>query len=258
MTTRKRRNPSTGGRKKKALAEIPERAPVARKKMAAFFDPESGSKDGAPEKQHAKEKVMLPETEKHLKRVAVKVHVSSLPADPAAAKPAAAAVKKKKEPTPEKAKASPAKTVKKDAPQADKSRESSAKGGAATGGKEQVAQQPAPSGGGSSVVGYVALFAAIAALGLVWFFASTTTGSPSVLKELRTHEAALVKQVDALSAKVDALEAKMKAAEKEKLVKSVNSSLEAIDKLAADADPKTAEALKKMKAEMEKLAAGMK
>ncbi len=200
---------------------------------------------------------MLPETEKHLKRVAVKVHVSKLPADPAAAKPAAA--KKKKEPTSEKVKASPTKAVKKDAPpQADKGGKGSAKAGAATGGKEQVVQQPAPSDGGSNVVGFVALFAAIAALGLVWFFASTTTGSPSVLKELRTHEAALVKQVDALSAKVDALEAKMRAAEKEKLVKSVNSSLEAIDKLAADADPKTAAMLKEMKAEMEKLAAGMK
>jgi len=170
MTTRKRRNPSTGGKKKKALAEIPERAPVARKKMAAFFDPESGSKNNAPENQNSKEKIMLPETEKHLKRVAVKVHVSKLPADPAVAKPVAAAVKKKKTPAAGAAKTSPAKAGKKGASQADKNEKVSAKSTATAGGKGQAT--PSQSGGGSSVVGFVALFAAIAALGLVWFYAS--------------------------------------------------------------------------------------
>lgn len=246
MSAVKKRSSSTGARKKKALAEVPERAPVAKKKMAAFFDPESSSGEG----------VLLPETEKHLERVAVKVQVSKLPLEPTAAKPVSTVGAKKKIATPPKAETSPETVGKENIKQDDKNKNNLVKGGTIMSEKEQVVQQT--ESGGSNLVGFVALFAAIAALGLVWFYASTSTGSPSVLNELQKSKVSLAQKIDALDAKVDAMEAKMAAAEKEKLAKSVNSSMEALDKLAATADPKTAAMLKKMKAEMGKMVTEVK
>jgi len=255
MSATKRRGPSTGGRKKKALAEVPERAPVAKRKMAAFFDPGSDSKGGVPENPDAEGKTMLPETEKHLKRVAVKVQVSKLPPAPMSEKPASvgggakAKISKAVETSPES-------VGRQDIEQDNKNENILVKGGKVMSEQEQVVQQT--ESGGSNLIGFVALFAAIAALALVWFYASTSTGSPSVLSDLQKSKVTLVEKIDALDAKVDALEAKMVAAEKEKLAKSVNSSMEALDKLAASADPKTAAMLKKMRAEMEKMVTDVK
>ncbi|MCK4378605.1 MAG: hypothetical protein KAW01_04645 [Deltaproteobacteria bacterium] len=255
MSATKRRGSSTGGKKKKALAEVPERAPVAKKKMAAFFDSEASPKDVADESLNAAGKSLLPETEKHLKRVVVKVQVSKLPPEPVTGKPASAGGGTKAE-IPKAVETSLETAGKKDIEQDNRNENNLVKGGKIMSEQEQVVQQT--ESGGSNLVGFVALFAAIAALALVWFYASTSTGSPSVLNELQKSKVTLAEKIDALDAKVDALEAKMVAAEKEKLAKSVNSSMEALDKLAATADPKTAAMLKKMKAEMEKMVTEVK
>ena len=304
MSAVKHRGSSSGGKKKKALAEVPERAPVAKRKMAAFFDREASPKDAASESLNTAGKSLLPETEKHLKRVAVKVQVSKLPPGPMAEKPASVgegtkaeipkvaetsselpetekhlkrvAVKVQvsklpPEPMAEKpasvgegtkaeipkvAETSSETVGKQDIEQDNNNKNNLVKGGKVMGEQEQVVQQT--ESGGSNLVGFVALFAAVAALALVWFYASTSTGSPSVLSALQKNKVAMAQKIDALDAKVDAMEAKMVATEKEKLAKSVNSSMEAIDKLAATADPKTAAMLKKMKAEMGKLVAEVK
>ncbi|MBN2333685.1 MAG: hypothetical protein JXO49_09460 [Deltaproteobacteria bacterium] len=241
MSATKRRKPAAGtGKRKKALAEVPERAPVARQKMAAFFDSETREGDMMAGK--TKDSTPIPETEKHLAKVAVKVDVKNLPAEPpkaAAAKEPLSAVKP-----------SPGKAGAKDNRQESVNKNDSAKGDAKMSGKTQGSCQR--NDGGSNMVGFVALFAAIAALALVWFYASTATGSPSVLNDLQKSKVELVEKIDALDAKVSALDAKFVAAEKAKLVKSVNDSLEAINALAANADPKTAELLKKMQVEMQK------
>ncbi|NIA20106.1 MAG: hypothetical protein GWP07_06730 [Xanthomonadaceae bacterium] len=255
MSATKRRGSSTGGKKKKALAEVPERAPVAKRKMAAFFDREASPKDAADESLKTAEKSLLPETEKHLKRVAVKVQVSKLPPEPMAEKPVSVAEGTKTE-IPKVAETSPETVGKQNIEQDNRNENNLVKGGKIMSEQEQVVQQT--ESGGSNLVGFVALFAAIAALALVWFYASTSTGSPSVLSALQKSKVTMVEKIDALDAKVDALEAKMVAAEKEKLAKSVNSSMEALDKLAANADPKTAAMLKKMKAEMEKMVTEVK
>jgi hypothetical protein len=255
MSATKHRGSSTGGKKKKALAEVPERAPVAKKKMAAFFDSEASTKDFADESQNDAGKSLLPETEKHLKRVAVKVQVSKLPPVPMAEKPAFVGGGEKAE-IPKVAETSSETVGKQDIEQDDNNENNLVKGGKVMSEQEQVVQQT--ESGGSNLVGFVALFAAIAALALVWFYASTSTGSPSVLNELQKSKVILAEKIDALDAKVDALEAKMVADEKEKLATSVNSSMEALDKLAATADPKTAAMLKKMKAEMEKMVTEIK
>jgi len=256
MSATKQRGPSTGARKKKALAEVPKRAPVAKKKMAAFFDPASDSKGGVPENPDTEGKAMLPETEKHLKRVAVKVQVSRLPAEPKSEKPASGVGISPAESS-KVAETSPEAVGRQDIRQDNKNENNLVKGGKVMSEQEQMVQQT-ESGGGSNLIGFVALFAAIAALALVWFYASTATGSPSVLSELQKSKVSLAEKIDALDAKVDALDAKIVAAEKEKLAKSVNSSMEALDKLAANADPKTAAMLKKMKAEMEKMVVEIK
>ena len=256
MSATKRGGPTTGGRKKKALVEVPERAPVAKRKMAAFFDREASAKDAADESLSTAGKSLLPETEKHLKRVAVKVQVSKLPPEPMAEKPASVAEGTKTE-IPKVAETSPETVGKQNIEQDDNNEKNLVKGGKVMSEQEQVVQQT-ESGGGSTLVGYVALFAAIAALALVWFYASTSTGSPSVLSALQKSKVTLAQRIDALDAKVDALEAKGVADEKERLAKSVNSSMEVLDKLAANADPKTAAMLKKMKAEMEKMVTEVK
>ncbi|MEA2107848.1 MAG: hypothetical protein U9P07_00295, partial [Pseudomonadota bacterium] len=235
-----------------------EREPVARKKMAAFFDSEASPtspKDLADESLNAAGKSLLPETEKHLKRVAVKVQVYKLPPEPVTEKQAyngggtKAEISKAVETSPEA-------VGKQDIEQDDKNENNLVKGGKVMSEQEQVVQQT--ESGGSNLVGFVALFAAIAALVLVWFYASTSTGSPSVLNGLQKSQVDLAQKIDVLEAKVDAFEAKMEAAEKEKLAKSVNSSMEALDELAATADPKTAAMLKKMKAEMEQMVTEVK
>ena len=255
MSAVKHRGSSSGGKKKKALAEVPERAPVAKRKMAAFFDREASPKDAASESLNTAGKSLLPETEKHLKRVAVKVQVSKLPPGPMAEKPASVGEGTKAE-IPKVAETSSETVGKQDIEQDNNNKNNLVKGGKVMGEQEQVVQQT--ESGGSNLVGFVALFAAVAALALVWFYASTSTGSPSVLSALQKNKVAMAQKIDALDAKVDAMEAKMVATEKEKLAKSVNSSMEAIDKLAATADPKTAAMLKKMKAEMGKLVAEVK
>lgn len=256
MSATRRRGSSAGGRKKKALAEVPERAPVAKKKMAAFFDPGGDSKSDAPEKSDTGAKSILPETEKHLKRVAVKVQVSTMPAEPKSEKPAPGAGFSPAESS-QVVETSPAAVGRQDIRQDNKNENNLVKGGKVMSEQEQMVQQT-ESGGGSNLIGFVALFVAIAALALVWFYASTATGSPSVLSNLQKSKVSLAQKIDALDAKVDALEAKMVAADKEKLAKSVNSSIEVLDKLAANADPKTAAMLKKMKAEMEKMVTEVK
>ena len=256
MSATKRRGPSTGGKKKKALAEVPERAPVAKRKMAAFFDRDASPQDAADESLNTAGKSLLPETEKHLKRVAVKVQVSKLPPEPIAEKPASVGEKVKTEIS-KVVETSPETVGKQDIEHGDNNENNLVKGGKAMSEQEEQVVQQTESGG-SNLVGFVALFAAIAALALVWFYASTSTGSPSVLNALQKSKVTLAQKIDALDAKVNALEAKMVAAEKEKLAKSVNASMEAIDKLAATADPKTAAMLKKMKAEMGKLVTEVK
>ncbi|MEA3241147.1 MAG: hypothetical protein U9P37_06210 [Pseudomonadota bacterium] len=279
MSTTKSRSPSTGGKKKKALAEVPEREPVVRKKMAAFFDSEASPtspKDLADESLNAAGKSLLPETEKHLKRVAVKVQVSKLPPEPVTEKqvtkgggtkaeipeavetsPEAVETSPEAvETSPEAVETSPEAVGKQDIEQDDKNKNNLVKGGKVMSEQEQVVQQT--ESGGSNLVGFIALFAAIAALVLVWFYASTSTGSPSVLNGLQKSQVDLAQKIDVLEAKVDAFETRMEVAEKEKLAKSVNSSMEALDELAATADPKTAAMLKKMKAEMEQMVTEIK
>jgi len=187
--------------------------------------------------------------------VAVKVKVAKLPPEPVAEKSISVGEGTKAE-IPKAAETSLETAGKQDIEQDNNNENNLAKGGKVMSEKEQVVQQT--ESGGSNLVGFIALFAAIAALALVWFYASTSTGSPSVLNSLQKSKVTMAQKVDALDAKVDALEAKMVAAEKEKLAKSVNSSMEALDKLAANADPKTAAMLKKMKAEMEKMVTEVK
>ena len=255
MSATKRRDPSTGAKKKKALAEVPERAPVAKKKMAAFFASDTGSKDVADKSQNDAGKSLLPETERHLKRVAVKVQVSKLPPEPVTEKPVSDGGGTKVE-IPKVAETSLETVGKQDIEQDDKNKNNSVKGGKVMSEKEEMVQQT--ESGGSNLVGFVALFAAIAALALVWFYASTSTGSPSVLNSLQKSKVMMAQKIDALDAKVDALEAKMVAAEKGKLVQSVHSSEEILDKLAATSDPETAAMLKEMKAELEKMLTAVK
>ncbi len=255
MSAAKRREPSTGAKKKKALAEVPERVPVARKKMAALFAADAGSKDVADKSQNDAGESLLPETERHLKRVAVKVQVSKLPPEPVTEDPVSDGGETKVEIT-KVAETSLETAGKQDIEQDDKNENNLVKGGKVMSEKEEMVQQT--ESGGSNLVGFVALFAAIAALTLVWFYASTSTGSPSVLNSLQKSKVTMAQKIDALDARVDTLEAKMVAAEKEKLAKSVNASMEALDKLAANADAKTAAMLKKMKAEMEKMVTEVK
>ncbi|MBN2233451.1 MAG: hypothetical protein JW781_11640 [Deltaproteobacteria bacterium] len=123
--------------------------------------------------------------------------------------------------------------------------------------EQRVVQQQAEAGTGG-MVSFVALFVAIAALALVWFYASTSTGSPSVLSDLQKSKGALTARIDAIDAKVDALNAKLVEAEKAKLQKSVAASVEALETMAANAEGEVAEALKKMQADLQKMIDGVK
>ncbi|MBW1645369.1 MAG: hypothetical protein JRJ56_03435 [Deltaproteobacteria bacterium] len=242
----KSKKPAKGGRKKKALAEIPEQVKVSRDKMAAFFAPEKAAGAG----KTAKKK-----TAPNAGRKAAggaKAGSDRLPATEAILRAAAAANEKL---AAERGKTSPGDAGKPDMGKIGENENNLVKGGKIMSEKEQVVVKK--ESGGGNLLGLVALFASIAALALVWFYVSTSSGgsSPSVLTGLQKSQAKLAVQVEALSKKVDSLEAKLVAAEKEKLAKSVASSLEALKKLEATADPKTAEMLKKMEAEMQKMLA---
>ncbi len=228
MSADKGKKAAKGGRKKKALAEIPEQVKVSRQKMTAFFAPEKAKE--APAGKEA---------------------AAGLPATEAVLRAAAAANEKL---AAEQGKTSPPKTGEPDTGKIIENKNNLVKGGKVMSEKEQVVVKKES---GGNLLGVVALFASIAALALVWFYVSTSTGgmSPSVLTGLQKSEAKLAVQIETLTKKVDALEAKMMAAEKEKLAKSVAASMEALKKLEATADPKTAEMLQKMEAEMQKMLA---
>jgi predicted nucleotidyltransferase len=123
--------------------------------------------------------------------------------------------------------------------------------------EQKTVQQQAGAGSGG-MVSYVALFVAIAALALVWFYASTSTGSPSVLSDLQKSKVVQAARIDAVEAKIDAVNAKLVESQKVKLQRTLAASVEALDTMAANTEGDKAEALKKMKADLQKMLADVK